>query len=69
MSRRVRTSGSYASANDPRLLFGLGASAGDDVIEVTVRWTDGRRELFGPLVTSQYHALVRGEGRTSEAAP
>ena len=68
MMRRVRTSGSYVTANDPRLLFGLGNTAGDSEMEVTVRWTDGRRESFGPLEARRYHVLVQGEGRESEAA-
>ena len=60
--RRVRTSGSYASANDPRLLFGLGAQATGG-LPVTVRWADGAAETFGPLETGRYHTLVRGQGR------
>ncbi|MEO0422849.1 MAG: CRTAC1 family protein [Pseudomonadota bacterium] len=63
--RRVRTAGSYVSANDPRLLFGLGArgSSPQDVT-VTVRWVDGAREQFGPLPSQRYHTLVRGTGNT-----
>ena len=35
-----QTSGSVLSSNDPRLLFGLGAAAAVDEIEV--RWPSGR---------------------------
>ncbi|HEX6201740.1 MAG TPA: CRTAC1 family protein [Thermoanaerobaculia bacterium] len=59
--RRVRSDGGYASAHDPRLLFGLGAAG--DPLAVEVTWPDGRRERFGPLATRRYHTLRPGEGR------
>lgn len=40
--RRVRTDGSYLSASDARLHFGLGASAA--IAAVVVQWPDGQRE-------------------------
>jgi hypothetical protein len=59
--KRVRTDGSYASAQDPRLLFGLGS---DDVPQfVRVRWRDGLEEKFGPLDVNRYHTLRYGSGR------
>ena len=58
--RRVRTAGSYASASDPRLLFGLGD--GGAVVGVDVRWPDGTTESWGALEPGRYHALRRGEG-------
>ncbi|HYO15222.1 MAG TPA: CRTAC1 family protein [Thermoanaerobaculia bacterium] len=42
--RRVRTDGSYLTASDPRLLFGLGQSSG--IASVRVVWPDGRTEIF-----------------------
>ena len=67
--RRVRTDGSYVSANDPRLLFGLGdGPAGDEgpgVIEkLWVRWPDGSVEQFGPqqLAVGVYTTLRQGSG-------
>ena len=42
--RRARADGSYASANDPRVLVGLGAST--DAPRVRVIWPDGRSEEF-----------------------
>ena len=62
--RRVRTSGSYVTANDPRLLFGLGDDDGD--VQVTVHWVNGSRESFGPLSARSYHTLVQGEGQAVE---
>lgn len=59
--KRAATDGSYASANDPRLLFGL---AGNDAAQlVRVRWADASEEMFGPLETDRYHRLVRGKGK------
>jgi hypothetical protein len=40
--RRVRTDGSYLSASDPRVHFGLGAAPAIDAI--VVQWPDGHRE-------------------------
>lgn len=59
--RRVRTDGSYASASDPRVLFGLGETVSSQVVEVS--WPDGRQERYGPLQVDQYHRLTYGAGR------
>ena len=49
LRRRVRTDGSYLSANDPRVLVGLGSAT--RVEAVRVRWPDGVTvELKGPPV-------------------
>ena len=57
----MRTAGSYASASDPRLLFGLGD--GSAVERVEVRWPDGKSESWGQLEIGRYHTLRRGEGK------
>ena len=54
---RSRTDGSYASAHDPRLVFGLGHR--DDARRVRVVWPDGVEQSFGPLATRRYHVLRR----------
>ena len=59
--RHVHADGSYASANDPRVLFGLGDAA--DTGEVVVRWPDGRRESFGKLPVDAYATLRQGSGK------
>ena len=59
--RRVHTDGSYASANDPRVLYGLGSN--DKAQSVVVKWPDGQWERFGPLVVNEYHVLEYGRGR------
>lgn len=53
------TSYSYASANDPRVHFGLGPVERAD--EVDVLWADGLRERYGPLAGNRSHVLRRGE--------
>ncbi|MCP3963559.1 MAG: CRTAC1 family protein [bacterium] len=59
--RRSRTDGSYCSAGDPRLHFGLGDAT--SVTEVRVDWPDGSRESWIPEGVDRYLTLVRGEGR------
>jgi hypothetical protein len=67
--RRVKTDGSYVSANDPRLLFGLGDGAesgsGPGVIEkVRVWWPDGTIEDFGAgaVAVGAYTSIRQGTG-------
>jgi hypothetical protein len=60
LSRRVHTDGSYASASDPRVLFGLGDFDGKADLEV--RWPDGSTERFAGLKSGRYHELVQGGG-------
>jgi hypothetical protein len=62
--RLARAAGSYASANDPRVLFGLGEGAAVEV--VIVRWPSGRSERFPPPPLGVYTTLAEGEG---EPAP
>jgi hypothetical protein len=58
--RRVRADGSYASANDPRVLIGLGDSA--DPVDVRVRWPDGRGEEWRTVHADRYTMLQEGTG-------
>jgi len=59
--RRARADGSYASANDPRVHVGLGATAAPS--EVVVQWPDGRRETFPAVPPDRYTTLTEGAGR------
>ncbi|HSF20310.1 MAG TPA: CRTAC1 family protein [Vicinamibacteria bacterium] len=61
--RRARADGSYASANDPRVLVGLGSS---DVRTVTVHWPDGGVEAWDRIPMGRYATLTRGRGRRPE---
>jgi hypothetical protein len=58
--RRVKTDGSYLSAGDPRLHFGLGATAGP--VSILVQWSDGRRERWTGLAVDREVRLRRGTG-------
>ncbi len=62
--RHARSDGSYASANDPRVLVGLGVSP--EVTKVEVHWPGGPVETFRGLGADRYHTLRRGSG---EKAP
>jgi hypothetical protein len=59
--RRARSDGSYASANDPRVLVGLGRSA-EKTVRVRVTWPDGEVEEWTDVNTGRYTTLTRGEG-------
>ncbi len=63
--RRVGTDGSYASANDPRLLFGLGQAV--SVISIQARWPGGESEQWPSLQIDRYHVLRQGSGRQLDA--
>jgi hypothetical protein len=60
--RRVRADGSYASANDPRVLIGLGDTAAR-IETVRVEWPDGRAEEWTDVPVDRYTTLKEGEGR------
>jgi hypothetical protein len=53
--RRVRADGSYASANDPRVLVGLADST--EVPSVRVHWPDGRMSVRSDLAIDRYTTL------------
>ena len=55
--RHVATDGSYGSANDSRVHFGLGADATPKHVRVV--WPDGVAQRFGPLAVDRYHRLQR----------
>jgi hypothetical protein len=59
--RRARADGSYASANDPRVLVGLGETAKID--KVRVEWPGGNTEEWTDVPVDRYTTLKEGEGR------
>jgi enediyne biosynthesis protein E4 len=59
--RRVRTDGSYLSASDVRVHFGLGASS--SISAVVVQWPDGRRERWTGIAGDRLVMLRRGSGQ------
>ncbi|MGH9309565.1 MAG: CRTAC1 family protein [Vicinamibacterales bacterium] len=64
--RRVRTDGSYLSASDVRMHFGLGDAATLDA--VIVQWSDGAVERWTGLKGDSVMTLRRGQGKASAAS-
>jgi hypothetical protein len=64
LMRRARADGSYASANDPRVLVGLGDST--DVVAVRVLWPNGAAESFATVAIDEYTSLIEGTGVMNE---
>jgi enediyne biosynthesis protein E4 len=60
MWRRVRTDGSYLSASDARVQFGLGANRTIDA--VIVQWPDGASERWTHVTADRTMSLRRGTG-------
>jgi hypothetical protein len=58
--RRVRTDGSYLSASDTRLHFGLGPS--EAIAGIVVQWPDGRRERWTGVKADRAVTFARGTG-------
>jgi hypothetical protein len=63
--RLVRIEGSYASASDPRVVFGLGDSAARSG-RVIVKWPDSTLETFAGVPAGRYTTLRRGQGSSGE---
>ena len=59
--RRVRADGSYASANDPRVLAGLAQSTRSPRVRVT--WPGGTSEEWSAVPIDRYTTLKEGESR------
>lgn len=61
--RRARADGSYASANDPRVLVGLGDEP--RIESVVVQWPDGSKETWTDVRAGAYSTLQQGSGTPS----
>jgi hypothetical protein len=59
--RHAHADGSYASANDPRVLFGLGDDKG--YTSVRVQWPDGVVEEWPFPGVNRWLTLKQGSGR------
>jgi hypothetical protein len=60
--RRVHSDGSYASASDPRVHFGLGPS-GPGVLALTVQWPGGGRSVWRGVAARRVLVLAAGAER------
>ena len=61
LTRHAHADGSYASANDPRVLFGLGEGKG--YTRVRVQWPDGRHEEWPVTGVNRWMTLTQGSGK------
>jgi enediyne biosynthesis protein E4 len=66
--RRVGTDGSYLSASDARVHFGLGSAANGRVEAVVVEWPDGQRERWTGVEADRAITLKRGSGSLAPLA-
>ena len=68
LTRFAKGGGSYLSARDRRILFGLGAATA--VQRVTVHWSWGQTQVWEGLQPGRYYELREGEtaGRPLPAA-
>jgi hypothetical protein len=62
--RRVRTSGSFCSTNDPRVFFGLGDT--DEVEAIEIHWSDGTKETWKNPIPMKYTTLIKGSVNNKE---
>lgn len=60
LTRSPHTDGSFASSNDPRILFGLGREPGPVAVEV--RWPGGEMETWKAVPVDGYIQLIEGGG-------
>jgi hypothetical protein len=68
LHRLAKGGGSYLSANDPRLLIGLGSA--EQVERVEVVWPSGRRSLLENPALGQTHTIREpGNDDHKEASP
>jgi len=56
----ARSGGSYCSASDPKVHFGLSNS--DGTVSVTAHWVDGKVETWDNVWMDVQHTLVEGSG-------
>jgi len=61
LMRHAHADGSYASANDPRVLFGL--ADGKGWTRIRVQWPDGRQEAWPISGVNRWITLKQGSGR------
>jgi len=62
--RRAHSDGSYASASDPRVLFGLGRSK--ELTKIQVYWPSGQVEDWPGVQIDRYTALSEGTSNTKQ---
>jgi hypothetical protein len=66
--RRSRADGSYASANDARVVVGLGSGPAVPV-RVVVTWPNGTTEAWSTVAPDAWHTLREGTGQAAGTSP
>lgn len=64
LRRRIASDGSYLTASDPRLIFGLGQQTQPS--DIRVDWPNGETEIWPQLRNNTYHTLAQGSGRNAD---
>jgi enediyne biosynthesis protein E4 len=67
LHRQVKGGGSYASANDPRLLVGLGGA--ERVNRVEIRWPSGRSTTLTDPALGRTHRIIEPDGLVGSNGP
>jgi hypothetical protein len=57
--RHCHTDGSYLSASDARVHFGIGSAT--HIEEITVRWPDGHRDILHNVTADTYRTIREGD--------
>jgi len=65
LQRRCGTDGSYLSASDDRVHFGLGASSALEAVEVY--WLNGDREVWTDIKADSVITLRQGSGKPTRS--
>jgi hypothetical protein len=65
--RQVKGGGSFASANDPRLLIGVGEA--ERVEQVEIRWPSGRKTTLTDPALGRTHRVVEPAGAAGGSPP
>jgi hypothetical protein len=65
--RYIHGGGSYLSASERRLLFGLGKT--DRVDKITIRWPNGEKQELSPLAADHWYRLMQGQAAATQVTP
>ena len=67
LMREIKGGGSYLSAHDPRVVFGLGSE--QKAGKLTVRWPSGRMQSWDHLEIDRYWRLEEGKAEAQPSKP
>jgi hypothetical protein len=67
LTRFAKGGGSYMSARDPRIIFGLGSA--NTITRVTVKWSWGQEQTWEGITPGRYWELREGEPKAVPIDP